>query len=156
MITSGRFWPKVAQSGSPEVCWLWTGAKGSSGHGQIWDGNRLVGAHRVAYELCVGQIPPGLEVWHTCDNPPCCNPFHLFVDTHKGNMEDMRRKGRHRTGDHSGRHNHFAKLNETQVIEIRRLNSEEGLSCRRIARSLGVARTTIQDILAGRSWAHLP
>lgn len=75
-------------------CWPWLGSHiGQSKYGQC----RCVGeqyAHRVAFILFVGDIPEGFEVLHTCDNPPCVRPSHLFVGTHKDNMADMARKGR--------------------------------------------------------------
>lgn len=54
----------------------------------------MTGAHRVSYRVFVGEIPDGLFVLHRCDNPPCCNPEHLFLGTHLDNMKDMRNKGR--------------------------------------------------------------
>lgn len=71
-----RFWKKVNKTDS---CWLWNGAKGQSGHGQFWNGNRLVQAHRISYEWSVGAIPKGLTIDHICQTPPCVNPDHLQV-----------------------------------------------------------------------------
>lgn len=74
-------------------CLEWTGAT-LKGYGQVGDGQKVLYAHRVAYELAYGPIPDGLHVLHRCDNPPCCEPSHLFVGTHAENMTDMADKGR--------------------------------------------------------------
>jgi len=77
--------------GAPDACWEWQGTINNRGYGKL---DRLY-AHRFAYQQANGPIPPGLEVMHSCDNPPCCNPSHLSVGTHTDNMKDMARKGRH-------------------------------------------------------------
>jgi hypothetical protein len=67
-------------------CWEWQGPF-THRYGQISDQNRRHRAHRLAYELWVGPIPQGLSVLHKCNNPPCCNPAHLFVGTQKENVQ---------------------------------------------------------------------
>lgn len=77
-------------------CMVWTGHCFPGGYGlAFWEGTQDY-AHRVAYKMFRGGIPKGLWVCHTCDNPPCCNPAHLFLGTPKENVEDAQRKGRRR------------------------------------------------------------
>ena len=93
-----RFWSKVNRVEDPDECWEWIPkARHKFGYGIFMD--RPYGtkkAHRVAWELTNGEIPNGLMVLHTCDNPPCCNPNHLFLGTAQDNSLDMMSKGRGR------------------------------------------------------------
>lgn len=102
---SVAFWLDVDLNGPlvrPDLgeCWIWTGARMRYGYFQY--GKKLIGAHRVAWELRNGPIPDGLYVLHRCDNPPCVRPDHLFLGTAADNTADMVAKGRYRhsTGPH--------------------------------------------------------
>jgi hypothetical protein len=75
-------------------CWEWQAATNNVGYGFIRDGNKMRTAHRVSYEQHVGPIPLGKIVCHTCDNPKCINPAHLWLGTMKDNLMDMIKKGR--------------------------------------------------------------
>ncbi len=86
-----RFWQKVQKTNG---CWFWLGAKNSDGYGMFNLGNGGVSAHRIAYALCVGYIPPGVSVLHSCDNRACVRPDHLFLGTQLDNVTDMLKKGR--------------------------------------------------------------
>ena len=80
-------------------CWDWVGARDTFGYGVIGRGGRgrgHTGAHRVSWQIHRGPIPPGMYVLHRCDNPPCSNPAHLFLGTHRDNVADMVAKGRNR------------------------------------------------------------
>lgn len=84
---------------SPADCWLWRGAITSAGYGSVGIVCRehhevTRPAHRVAYVLAHGDIPSGLVVMHSCDNPPCVNPAHLSLGTHADNRRDSIAKGR--------------------------------------------------------------
>jgi hypothetical protein len=81
-------------------CWNWQLGRDRVGYGRVKvqmgarESFRTTSAHRYAYELWVGPIPDGMNVLHRCDNPPCCNPGHLFLGTQRDNMADMHNKGR--------------------------------------------------------------
>jgi hypothetical protein len=83
-----------ALKGGPDDCWPWTGQIGENGYGKVKNSPEHVQAHRLAWAVHHGTIPKGLFVLHRCDNPPCCNPRHLFLGTHLDNMRDMREKQR--------------------------------------------------------------
>lgn len=69
------------------ACWEWQGPRQKAyGHGAVWNQGTTRPAYRVVYEHLVGPVPDGLELDHTCRNPPCCNPAHLEPVTHAENM----------------------------------------------------------------------
>lgn len=85
-------------------CVVWLRAKDTDGYGVTWDPVRKkqVKAHRLAYECFCGPIPPKHFVCHSCDNPSCCNPLHLFVGTAADNSLDRNKKGRVSAGERHG------------------------------------------------------
>jgi len=149
--TSEQFWPKVDRTTTPDGCWPFTGCLDKDGYGRFKVNGRHRRAHHIALEL-VGFVIPfeGLVVRHTCDNPPCCNPAHLRIDTKPANVADRDAKGRQASGESNGR----AKLRQQDVDEIRRLYAAGGISQRALARQFNVHCTTIRDILIGKIWQH--
>lgn len=131
-------------------CWLWPGKKASDGYGRVWTrAHGFVLAHRLAYTVWREPIPDGLRICHHCDNPPCCNPSHLFVGTQLRNIRDMVAKGRQRGA--RGSRNKNSKLTEDLVRQIRR-RLADGESTTAIGRSLGLHRNTIWHIKSRHSW----
>lgn len=66
----------------PGGCWIYTGARNEKGYGKFAVARGVTRlAHVVAYELWVGEIPPGHELHHDCERKMCCNPAHLILLT---------------------------------------------------------------------------
>lgn len=93
MPVEERFWSKVEKLG-PDDCWEWLGGTRKGGYGSFWKDGKTKVASRVSYEFVSGSIPDGMHCCHTCDNPPCVNPAHLFIGTSLTNVRDKMTKGR--------------------------------------------------------------
>lgn len=150
-----RFWSKVDRSpghGPWGDCWLWTAyaKKGAYGRFGVSKQVGVVEAHRVAYELSHGPIPPGQLVTHLCNVRLCQNPDHLKADTYQGNTDYMVACGRMARGGSRP----MAKLNERSAAEAKR-RLAAGESTASIGKSLGVSWGAIQQIKRGRNWSHV-
>lgn len=145
-----RFWDLVDVRGDDE-CWEWRGARRGRGYGVSNTDHLPVDTHRLAWEYYNGQeIPKGMLVCHHCDNPPCCNPHHLFLGTHQDNADDKVRKNRQLRGESCP----AAKLTEKIVLEIRRLY-DLGWTGADISKELNVPRSRIRPIVLRKEWKHI-
>lgn len=131
----------VTESG----CWEWQFCRTQAGYGMLRYGGRSVYSHRRAWELFKGKLPASTQVLHHCDNPPCCNPEHLFLGTQRDNMQDAKKKGRTAYG-------FKAKLTWDQVRSIREHYKTEGTTCRTLAEKFGVSAQNISEIVRGILW----
>jgi hypothetical protein len=150
---------KLDRSNGPESCWPWMGTRRPDGYGVLYipalhPGDRqTVTTHRLAYVLAHERPLPDSFVdrptWvlHHCDNPPCCNPSHLFLGNSRTNVDDKMQKGRQQRGETVG----TSKLTEDQVEQI--LDSQE--SRLELATRYKVTVWAIEQILRRRAWAHV-
>jgi hypothetical protein len=142
-----RFWAKI-QRGAPTECWPWITPTTVREYGVTsWRGRQRL-AHRIAMALTDGLWDSRLEVCHTCDNPSCCNPAHLWRGTHRDNMVDMQRKGRSTPGED----NHRSRVTNEIVRAIRKSTADYDM----LAKQYGVCRGTIYSIQKRLTWKHLP
>lgn len=144
MLLEDRLLCRIKLNGS---CIEHTGKPDKDGYKRLGRNYKTVKAHRVSYEFCVGDIPPGLSVLHKCDNPPCINPAHLFVGTSDDNGRDKVAKKRHRFGEKIG----WSKLREADVVKIldRRHAGESTLS---ISRDFPVSHSTVKYVCRRKIW----
>ena len=141
---------------SDNECWFWKAGKFSNGYGQFRLYNHKVKAHRVAYFIRNGKLPlynskrQELFVLHTCDEPACCNPKHLFLGTSRDNTMDAFFKNRRTPGEG----NPNVKLSEERVWQIRLMLSKK-IPRKEIAECFKIHESTISHINTGYSWKHL-
>lgn len=147
------FWSKVIET--PSGCWEWQGALEKKGYGHVR--RRAVHssplrAHRYAYYLKHGKFPENL-CCHTCDNPPCVNPDHLYDGTSLENSRDRVNRGRVKMPPSQGSLNGNSKLTEQDVQSIKKsLSIESNVN---IAKRFNVTHQLISAIRVGRIWSHV-
>lgn len=128
-----RFWTRVDRAAGEGSCWEWLSEKDNrSGYGTF----NKVRAHRLAYYLATGIDPGRLFVCHHCDNPPCVRPSHLFLGTAADNHDDMKKKGRGKSG--------FKRtLSAEETEKVLLLWAEGEFKHSELAERFGVSRATI-------------
>jgi hypothetical protein len=137
-----RFWSKVDRSAGEDACWPWLAAlRRGDVHrtGQFAIGPRPHAAHRVAWMLTRGPIPPGILVLHRCDGgTTCMNPAHMFLGTSADFGVLYARR-------------HPGPLSADVVARVRELHAA-GKSVRAIAKDVGSNKTTIGEIVSGQKY----
>lgn len=135
------------------ACHIWTGARLPKGYGfiKLPKQRKQIYAHRLSYLIHKGEIPKRIKVLHSCDNPPCVNPDHLFLGTAKINQQDMKSKGRSLFGER----NALCKLIARDVLEIRAMYAA-GVRQKKIAQVYGISQGEVSRITRRVRWEHLP
>jgi len=145
-----RFLSKVEKT---NTCWIWIGGKGAKNYGVFSMRHKDHKAHRIAYDMYIGEVPDDLFVCHVCDNHICVNPSHLFLGTAQDNSDDMISKGRQKhnnapLGENHGMH----KLTAKHVEEIRRIYLQGGVSQYTLAQKYNVSQGEISNIVIYKNW----
>lgn len=138
-----RFWAKVNKTPS---CWLWTAGL-VNGYGTFGINYMTLRSNRVSYALHKGPIPKGLQVCHSCDNPACVNPDHLFLGTNHDNVLDKVKKKRQAKGEKSA----LSKLKESDILAIRKMNVRQ----EDIAKKFNIDQSNVSYIKSGKTWKHI-
>ncbi len=148
-----RFWRQANIKG-PNECWEWKSTKGTKRYGTFKYKNKTWTVSRLAFFISGGKLTEGKNcVLHSCDNRKCVNPAHLFAGSNKDNVLDRVRKNR--SYRPMGEKAPKAKLTEAQVIKIREVYKNGGMSIAQIANIYSVHYGTIHSIIKRGTWRHL-
>ena len=145
-----------------DTCWLWQRSCITAGYGYFTvihtvDGvkRRSMNAHRYSYMLHnnISQLRKDQLICHTCDNPKCVNPSHLYLGTYTDNVRDCesRNRANHVNGEQHGR----VKLTAETVLAIRRAYEAGNTTHVKLAKEYNTSSGNIADILSRRRWKHL-
>lgn len=167
-----RLWAKILPVSNG--CWEWQDGTDEKGYGKISYKNYPELAHRMVLSLVLGKVLSPKELaCHTCDNPKCCNPSHLFLGTHKDNTQDMLKKKRHYAFTHpekarehglkqkaylpkfEGSKHPKSKLTENDVKYIRANYKPHKVTLKELAKKFDVDLTTVSDIVRRKTWTHI-
>ncbi len=151
---TARFWSKVERRGQDE-CWPWLAGKCRLvEYGAFYFDGSNTPASRFSKFLETGENPDEMLACHTCDNPVCVNPSHIFWGTHDDNKQDCVRKGRNSCGIGEG--HGLAKLTWVKVREIRARYSSGGCTHRSLAKDYGVSFSAIRRVVTFTDWKEQP
>lgn len=161
-----RFWGFVDKSGD---CWIWKGCKDRGGYGFFRYKGKSLRAHRVSFELCVGEISEGNYICHRCDNPKCVNPSHLFQGTCMDNWNDCVNKGRSKWKENHPFRENPNLMSRGESVNTSKLTEDSAKSLfieyittpksygklKRICEKYGITKSQVFNVLSGKSWSHL-
>ncbi len=147
------FFSQCSNTDKPDECWEWQGCRGPQGYGELKIHSNTKRAHRTAWQLNAGREPlEGLLILHHCDNPPCCNPSHLYEGTHQNNSDDMKMRDRYNPA--IGERNGQAKLTEDKVRYIKQ-QLKKGTPVFIISDKVEISQSVVFSIRRGNTWKHI-
>lgn len=148
-----RFLSKIDKNSSPNGCWIWTAHLSINGYPRFRLNKKTLEGHRLSYFIFKDNIFPDKNyICHTCDNPSCVNPEHLFAGTNQDNMTD--RNNKNRQWKPIGSKHPRALIDEEDVKEIKKL-LKCGMTHKNIAKKFNVKISLISDISCKRTWIHV-
>lgn len=161
------FWKDVDRA-DESACWSWRPHRKTKSYGRFKVQGKHYSPHRVSYFLHYGVDPLALLVCHSCDNPACVNPRHLFLGRDIDNVQDRETKGRGNplSGNEHPFHNRpelvrrgetctTAKLTNAQVREIRQRYHSGNISHRQLAFEFSVSHQLIGEVINRKRWKHI-
>jgi hypothetical protein len=134
-------------------CWEWQARTNVRGRGRVTINRKSYLVTRLIYKLTQGEDPGPMLVLHRCDNPRCCNPFHLYKGNHKQNAHD--RDSRKRKVYPRGERVNNAKLNPAKVTEIRRrwaARKNAPVTFEQLATEYGVSLSLVKKVVWREVW----
>lgn len=159
-----KFWGRV-ERGSETECWPWLSSKSKLGYGKMSIGRKHIRANRFALVASGIEIPENMCACHTCDNPSCCNPNHLWIGSQADNQKDRAAKGRSSRGERNpskthpelfcGEKHHASILTEEIVSELRR-NPPIGLNISAESLKYSISPGGLRAAIVGSTWRHVP
>lgn len=149
----GRFMSKVGPADPGTGCQEWTGGRVNGKYGRFTEDYVPQEAHRLAYAIEYGEVPEGVWVLHSCDNPPCCNPAHLRLGGNTENVMDRVARGRGLFGQDHPR----TQLRDDDVLAIRAaVAAGEDLVTVALRYGLKPGASNVYMLVTGKTWRHLP
>jgi len=146
-----RFFQYVLCGTAQHECWTWTGAKSRQGYGNFCLDGRTVLAHRVSWQLHKSADAGNMAVCHSCDNPSCVNPDHLWLGTVGDNNADRHTKGRSNGASLKGTANPMSQLTPEIVRAIR----SDRRKLADVAADYGITFQTVSNIRLRNTWKHV-
>lgn len=137
-----RFWKKVDRR-SEDECWEWKASKTKFGYGQMGAAGTVLGAHRIAFYVRFRRWPEVAR--HTCDNPGCCNPYHIVDGSQADNVADMWERGRGLLGETHPQSKHT----DADIRQMRELYAAGALTQKGLAQRYGATQEWVGQVVRG-------